>query len=180
MATQGISWLLRLYVLLLLASTLDPSSYPPRDTVPLDVLLEDLEQQDSLGILEVLSWSCSALGVLINGVFLGWHIGKRLKRHWREEKGHAALGTQGNLLPGTLLVPEADPLTSGETRPDEEVPAPLLSSECIAGGEDKKEKGDLEEEETPLLPSTMDPWLQHGPSPHPPAQRNQAAHAHLP
>lgn len=105
MASQGISCLLRLYVLLLLARTLDPASCPSGDTVPVDVVVEEPEQQNPL-VLEALSWSCSALGVLINGVFLGWHIGKRLRRHCREVRDG---GQAGGMVLGVRELDQSRP-----------------------------------------------------------------------
>lgn len=68
------------------------------------LLPEELELQDSMGpgttpLVDVVlvSWTCSALELLITGLVLGWCLGRRLRRHWGEVKEG---GQAGGPVPG--------------------------------------------------------------------------------
>lgn len=104
MASQGFSWLLQFCVLLMLACPLDPSSHPEGDMGASALLPEELEPQDSMGpgttpLVDVVlvSWTCSALELLITGLVLGWCLGRRLRRRWAEVKEG---GQAGGPVPG--------------------------------------------------------------------------------
>lgn len=99
MASQGFSWLLQFCVLLMLAHPLDPSSHPEGDMGTSSLLREELERQDSVGpgmnpLVDVVlvSWTRSALELLIMGLVLGWFW-----RRWGEVREG---GQAGGTVPG--------------------------------------------------------------------------------
>ncbi|XP_053831858.1 uncharacterized protein LOC128806373 [Vidua macroura] len=91
MAGQGFSWMLQLYMLMLMVHPLDPSSRPERDTDAWCLLPEELELHDMgeaalWGDLALVSWTCFLGELLITGLVLGCYLGRRLWRRRREEK----------------------------------------------------------------------------------------------
>ncbi|XP_023801884.1 uncharacterized protein LOC111943077 [Cyanistes caeruleus] len=96
MAAHGSSALLQLYVLLLLAHPLDPVSKPERSTGASPLLLEDchLDESDP----ERIRWAARTfllIDLLIIGMAMGWSLGKRIQRCWRERNLQSPSGRAG-------------------------------------------------------------------------------------
>lgn len=101
MAGHGSQWLLRIYLLLMLACPLSPSTQPKENTGNMHQLLKDMEQQDMgpertpLRAVVAFSLAGFILELLLTGMVLRWCLGRRAQRCWEEVREVCQAGGVG-------------------------------------------------------------------------------------
>lgn len=101
MAGQGCQWLLRIYLLLMLAHPLSPSTQPKENTGNMHQLLKDMEQQDTgpettpLRVVVAFSLAGFILELLLTGIVLRWCLGRKPQRRWEEVREVCQAGGMG-------------------------------------------------------------------------------------